>query len=252
MYKQAIIILKQHLVIIASAAIYNKKYFSVIFQKGQSETVTLGPNSPQSSVRLSCTVTVSGSFQWTWQHNGDSLLSSEHYQILTGDATRSSILVINKLNYTDEGTYSCVVNHVSQTKKSSQDFTLQLLSMLLSVFTLSAVYYLSVATINTTAKQISVREGEAVRVSCEMYGYLRGEILWLKDGQQVQLSGVRYSITVRAGSREGQNGGESSVSSVVSQLTIQQVEQRDEGTYTCTALGTTLQESINITSTVTM
>ena len=103
----------------------------VTFQGGQSETVTLGPNSPQSSVRLSCTVTVSGSFQWTWQHNGDSLLSSEHYQILTGDATRSSILVINKLDYTDEGTYSCVVNHVSQKENASKIYTLQLLGMLL-------------------------------------------------------------------------------------------------------------------------
>ena len=98
----------------------------VTFQGGQSETVTLGPNSPQSSVRLSCTVTVSGSFQWTWQHNGDSLLSSERYQILTGDATRSSILVINKLNYTDEGTYSCIVNHVSQTDNRVRNIMLAL------------------------------------------------------------------------------------------------------------------------------
>ena len=104
----------------------------VKFQGGQSETVILGPNSPQSSVRLSCTVTVSGSFQWTWQHNGDSLLSSEHYQILTGDATRSSILVINKLNYTDEGTYSCIVNHVSQTDETaSKMFTLELMGMII-------------------------------------------------------------------------------------------------------------------------
>ena len=80
---------------------------------------------------------------------------------------------------------------------------------------------------------------------CEMYGYLRGEIEWLKDGQQVQSVG-RYSITVSAGSREGQDGGESSVSSVVSQLTIQQVEQGDEGTYTCTAVGTSLQERIYV------
>ena len=96
---------------------------------------------------------------------------------------------------------------------------------------------LYIAAINATAKQISVSEGEAVSVSCEMYGYLlRGEIEWVKDGQQVQ-SGGRYNITVSAGSREGQDGGESSVSSVVSQLTIQQVEQRDEGTYTCKAAG---------------
>ena len=228
----------------------------VAFQGGQSETVKLGPNSLQSSIRLSCTVAVSGSFQWTWEHNGDSLLSSERYQILTGDATRSSILVINKLNYTDEGTYSCVVNHVSRTETTSKLITLQLLGMLLhdiphalQCYFLLAHYMLYVAAINATAKQISVREGEAVIVSCEMYGYLRGEIEWLKDGQQVQ-SGGRYSITVSAGSREGQDGGESSVSSVVSQLTIQQVEQGDEGTYTCTAVGSTLQERIyvNITT----
>ena len=105
----------------------------------------------------------------------------------------------------------------------------------------------TIATINATAKQISVREGDAVRVSCEMYGYLRGEIEWLKDGQQVQ-SGGRYNITVSAGSREGQDGGESSVSSVVSQLTIQQVEQGDEGTYTCTAVGaaTLLDTTVDI------
>ena len=60
--------------------------------------------------------------------HGDSLLSSERYQILTGDATHSSILVINKLNYTDEGTYSCVVNHVSQTDNSVRDIMLALLS----------------------------------------------------------------------------------------------------------------------------
>ena len=105
----------------------------------------------------------------------------------------------------------------------------------------------TIATINATAKQISVREGDAVRVSCEMYGYLRGEIEWLKDGQQVQMSGVRYSIAVRAGSREGQDGGETIVSSVVSQLTIQQVEQGDEGTYTCTAVGVS-PASITVTT----
>ena len=107
------------------------------------------------------------------------------------------------------------------------------------------MYY--IATINATAKQISVREGEAVSVSCEMYGYLRGEIKWIKDGQQVQ-SGGRYNITVSAGSREGQDGGESSVSSVVSQLTIQQVEQGDEGTYTCKAAGiaTLLDTTVHI------
>ena len=89
--------------------------------------------------------------------------------------------------------------------------------------------------------------GQQGVLRCEIYGYLRGEIEieWLKDGQQVQ-SGGRYNITVSGGSREGQDGGESSVSSVVSQLTIQQVEQGDEGTYACTAVGTTLQDTVYV------
>ena len=104
----------------------------ITFQDSQSQTVSLGPDNPQSSVRLSCTVTVSGLFQWTWLHNGNTVLSSDRYQILTGDATRSSILVINKLRYTDEGTYSCVVNRVSQTSNSVRNITLELLGELCS------------------------------------------------------------------------------------------------------------------------
>ena len=93
----------------------------------------LGPNNPQSSVRLSCTVTVSGLFEWTWKHDGNSLqLSGDHHQILTGDATRSTVLVINKLSYTDEGTYSCAVNHVSQPGNSVRNITLELLGELCS------------------------------------------------------------------------------------------------------------------------
>ena len=50
---------------------------------------------------------------------------------------------------------------------------------------------------------ITLETGQNVTLDCEMYGYLRGKIEWLKNGQQVQ-SGGRYSITVRTGSREGQ------------------------------------------------
>ena len=103
---------------------------NITFQEWPSQKLcSLGPDNPQSSVRLSCTVTVSGLFQWTWLHNGNTVLSSDRYQILTGDATRSSILVINKLSYTDEGTYSC---NVSQPHSviNSQNFTLRLLGML--------------------------------------------------------------------------------------------------------------------------
>ena len=158
-------------------------------------------------------------------------MSSDRYQILTGDATRSSILVINKLSYTDEGTYSCAVNHVSQTASRVRNVTLQLQSKHHRVF-VHALLFIPAATIEIEQDFITLETGQNVTLDCEMYGYLRGKIEWLKNGQQVQ-SGGRYSITVRTGSREGQDGGEDSVSSVVSQLTIQEVEEGDEGIYTC-------------------
>ena len=104
---------------------------------------------------------------------------------------------------------------------------------------------LCTAAVEAAVNQVSLMVGQNGTLSCEMYGYLRESIEWLKDGQQLQ-SGGRYSITVRNGSREGQNGGQSSVSSVVSQLTIQQVQEGDEGTYTCRAVGSGVQAIISV------
>ena len=161
-------------------------------------------------------------------------MSADRYQILTADATRSSILVIDKLSYTDEGTYSCVVNHATQTDNSSRNIVLELMSKLICKVMLHYKYRLVLftAAVEAAVNQFSLVVGRDGTLSCEMYGYLRGTIEWLKDGQQLQSVG-RYNITTSAGSREGQNGEQSSVSSVVSQLTIQQVQEGDEGTYTC-------------------
>ena len=84
---------------------------TIVFQDGTSLTVTLGPDILQSSVNLSCTVVNVGSFEWKWQHNETMLDLPGRSQILIGYATRTSILTINKLRYTDTGNYSCIVKH---------------------------------------------------------------------------------------------------------------------------------------------
>ena len=82
----------------------------IVFQGGPSLTVTLlGLYNLQSSVNLSCTVVNVGSFEWQWQHN--EIVLDLHSQILIGDATRTSILTINKLRYNDTEKYSCVAKH---------------------------------------------------------------------------------------------------------------------------------------------
>ena len=71
----------------------------------------LGPDNLQSSVNLSCTVVNVGLFEWEWQYNENMLDLPGRSQILIGDATRTSILTINKLRYTDTGNYTCIVKH---------------------------------------------------------------------------------------------------------------------------------------------
>ena len=81
---------------------------AVVFQGGPSLTVTLGPDNIQSSVNIFCTVVNNGFFEWQWQYNENVLDFPGRSQILIGDATRTSILTVNKLRYTDAGNYTCI------------------------------------------------------------------------------------------------------------------------------------------------
>ena len=82
-------------------------------------------------------------------------------------------------------------------------------------------------------------------LSCEMYGYLTDEIEWVRDGERLQ-SGADYAISSRSGDRTGQNGGETTTNSVISDLRVLQLEQQDGGTYVCRAKGTTVQREVDL------
>ena len=83
--------------------------------------MTLGPDNLQSSVNLSCTVVNASSFEWQWQYNENVLDLPGRSQILIGDTTRTSILTIYQLRYTDAGNYTCQAKHstssVNKTRK---------------------------------------------------------------------------------------------------------------------------------------
>ena len=81
-----------------------------MFVNYQSPETTLGPENPQSSVTLSCTVANSGTFKWQWKYNG-SLVDTSRSQMWIADATRTNILVVDRLRYSDSGTYTCDVQH---------------------------------------------------------------------------------------------------------------------------------------------
>ena len=78
-----------------------------------NQTVEYGHNNDiVSSVEISCTVAVEGSFSITWTGpNGTITDSGDKIKIYSADTTPTSILSIPRLSLMDNGTYSCEASY---------------------------------------------------------------------------------------------------------------------------------------------
>ena len=56
---------------------------------------------------LTCTVLTQGSFVWHWKKGTEDIVESPTISLYTADGTRTSVLVIRELNFTDAGAYFC-------------------------------------------------------------------------------------------------------------------------------------------------
>ena len=75
-----------------------------------------------------------------------------------------------------------------------------------------------------------------VTMACEIYGYFPPElpeIVWRFVAAGEDSIDLSDQATLLEGSRFIQNGGESPIPSVISELTISNISNSDEGTYTC-------------------
>ena len=79
---------------------------NIILNNGGYSILTLGLGNIQSSISLNCTVINNGSFEWQWEHNGVPVTD----QVFIEDATRTSILNIDQLSYSNEGNYTCTAD----------------------------------------------------------------------------------------------------------------------------------------------
>ena len=114
----------------------------ITFENDLYSVVSLGPERVQSTVSLSCTIVNSGSFEWVWEYKINQLpIVNSCYQVRTADATRTSILEISGLRYTDSGNYTCRVRQQGNNTyfnktiqlKISQGNNVNLFSMLMNV-----------------------------------------------------------------------------------------------------------------------
>ena len=83
------------------------------FQNGISSIVSLGPENPQTTVSILCTIIESGSFEWTWEHESIQLATDDRFQVQMADASRTSILLINNPRHIDYGSYTCMAKHTA-------------------------------------------------------------------------------------------------------------------------------------------
>ena len=87
----------------------------IVFKDGSISVVTLGPDNIQSSISINCTVLNNGSFQWNWLFNNTIPITDE---LFIEDATRTSILNITGLSYSNEGNYTCTANNTAGSMSS--------------------------------------------------------------------------------------------------------------------------------------
>ena len=76
-------------------------------------------------------------------------------------------------------------------------------------------------------------------MTCDFSGYLPGayNIIWTGPQGAVLTSSGRHVISITDGLNQSQSGDDSPGPSVLSTLTISNVEEMDEGTYNCSMMG---------------
>ena len=96
---------------------------------------------------------------------------------------------------------------------------------------------------------VSVIIGDNITLSCEVYGYLPPNvtIIWNYITGVIN-NGEHYKITTNTGSLMAVDFNSNTTNSIVSNLTIYNVNISDNGIYTCMISETSLQRTISLYS----
>ena len=116
----------------------------IVFKDGSYSVVTLGSDNIQSSISISCTVLNNGSFQWNWLLNNTVPITNGSF---IEDATRTSILNITQLSYSNEGNYTCTANNTPDSMASK---TIKIISKFLYIFMIFYCIFIVLSSINTS------------------------------------------------------------------------------------------------------
>ena len=96
---------------------------------------------------------------------------------------------------------------------------------------------------------LSYINGTVVSLSCELTGYLTtlSDIQWIRNNAILTNTGSKYIITKILGNINAINSSGMMTQSIVSELTISNLNELDSGSYICTVPDTELQQVIIVT-----
>ena len=219
----------------------------IVFKDGSYSVVTLGSDNIQSSISINCTVLNNGSFQWNWLLNNTVPITDG---LFIEDATRTSILNITQLSYSNEGNYTCTANSTAGsmasriiTMRLEGEFSINCHNAHLFSYHVSFCFLI----VSLTTPQTTVTStGQSVNISCQMTGYLRPGIQWKRNGANIMNDGSNYAIITATGDPNAAvdtNG--MTTNGVISILTNL---NGDTGTYTCEIPDTDQQLSITVST----
>ena len=156
---------------------------------------------------------------------------------MIADATRTSILIINKLKHLHSGNYSCVVKHENSSEVYTKLTNLRLNSK--EVFTMITYAYYNFHFCHNVAGLEVYFDGitslNTVLV-CEAYGYLSETINFInfkRNGELIVPVQGKYSLTYKEGEKDSIGNDGSPRGSQVIELEIENIQSLDDGVYTC-------------------
>ena len=105
---------------------------SIAFQQPQMDNTVIVPTIEDfiasNNFLLTCTVSVSGLFEWQWHQNGTIISNDAKFHMFTADGTRTSKLQLTGLSVTDAASYTCGVRRQSSSSGGMYVSSMQTLS----------------------------------------------------------------------------------------------------------------------------
>ena len=159
-------------------------------------------------------------------NNSDERVMIRNGNVIVADHVGTNA-IINNLSYRDNGTYRCEIRENDATGTAISDWANATVELILEVRLQPA---------NNDSLVRTFNDSRYIELTCDMSGYIRPDedLYWMIDGVEISSSGLKYRVSYRNGQNVAQFGGNSTIPSRVTVLTVLDVTLTDSSSeYFC-------------------